>query len=486
MRINLRLRIFLTILPLLVLIAILGTAGSLLFYYLGNSLNIILRENFDSVQYMQQFNEAVERIDSSFQFALAGEEEKARKQYQDNLRALEKNLGLEEHNITLPGEGELVEQLREQTRQYSHQGKAFYDMAVGDRLRREEYFRTTLPKNYISTQLVVVNGSSAYQALVVYGLFQAKGGSVREPTGFWNVSAKSRRYLHRFCTSIRITWSIKRARMPARPLWPALGLFGGAVLLAVFLGGLFAWHTIKTILAPIKAVTQSALSISAGNLDQIVPVVSHDELGHLADAFNVMARQLRVYRQAHSTRLLRAQRTSQATIDSFPDPVLVIDSAGCVEMANPSACRLLGVASRNPEQPSSLPWQPPESLLPPLREALQNQRDYSPDEFDHVVLFGVNGEERSFLPRIVHNTRSLRQHARRSRIATRRHAFSTARPVQKRPGGHGQPRAENAVDQLTARSSFASGGITWSARMQANGTAARCQRKRRTAPGDRQ
>ena len=114
-----------------------------------------------------------------------------------------------------------------------------------------------------------------------------------------------------------------------------------------------------------------------------------------------MAHHLRDYRQSQSAYLLRAQRTSQATIDSFPDPVLVVDSEGRVEMANPAARRLLGVAQREREQPASGTWQPPEQLREQLNDALLGQRDYLPEGFDQIVLLGESGRERAFLPRIL-------------------------------------------------------------------------------------
>src|SRR5260370_28814025 len=98
-----------------------------------------------------------------------------------------------------------------------------------------------------------------------------------------------------------------------------------------------------------------------------------------------MARQLREYRQTSYSRVLRAQRTSQATIDSFPDPVLVVDSEGHVEMANPAARRLLGIVPRAGERVPSVAWQPPEPLRQPLQEALQGQRNYLPEGFDHAI-----------------------------------------------------------------------------------------------------
>jgi signal transduction histidine kinase len=170
---------------------------------------------------------------------------------------------------------------------------------------------------------------------------------------------------------------------------------------AVILAGLLAWYTIRATLRPIQTVTQAALGISAGDLDQLVPVFSHDELGHLAEAFNVMACHLREYRQSQSTHLLRAQRTSQATIDSFPDAVLVIDSEGRVEMANPAARQLLGVVQRDHKHPATSIWHPPDQLREHLNEALLGQQDYLPENFDQIILLGKENAQRALLPRIL-------------------------------------------------------------------------------------
>ena len=62
--------------PLLALLAVIGGAAATLLYRLGGSIDLILRENYTSVVAMERLNESLERIDSSFQFALAGEEKK--------------------------------------------------------------------------------------------------------------------------------------------------------------------------------------------------------------------------------------------------------------------------------------------------------------------------------------------------------------------------------------------------------------------------
>src|SRR5262245_10027791 len=65
-KLSLRWRILLTLVPMLLLVLVLGSVGAVLLHRLGNSIDAILRENYRSVIYMERLNEAVERIDSSF------------------------------------------------------------------------------------------------------------------------------------------------------------------------------------------------------------------------------------------------------------------------------------------------------------------------------------------------------------------------------------------------------------------------------------
>src|SRR5258707_13634449 len=84
MTVTLRQRIVLTLLPLLVLMVGLGGTAAALLYDLGGRIEAILHANYDSVLYMERLNESVERIDSSFQFALVGRGQKGRDQFAEN------------------------------------------------------------------------------------------------------------------------------------------------------------------------------------------------------------------------------------------------------------------------------------------------------------------------------------------------------------------------------------------------------------------
>ena len=124
-----RRRIIVAMVPLFALLVALGGTGTILIYHLGNRIDEILRENYDSVIYMRDLNEALERIDSSFQFALAGREKESYKQYEANWRLYAATLSKEQDNITVPGEGELVGTLTALTNQYRRQGNEFFKHA---------------------------------------------------------------------------------------------------------------------------------------------------------------------------------------------------------------------------------------------------------------------------------------------------------------------------------------------------------------------
>jgi signal transduction histidine kinase len=355
MILTLRHRILLTLLPWLALLAGVGGAAVGLLHQLGGSIDAILRENYASVIYMERLKECLERIDSSFTFALAGQEQKAREQYQQQWPQYLANLRSEQGNITVAGEGTLVDRLTELTKRYHQQGDEFFTKSAGD--RQHEYF-----------------GQGGL--LELFGQIKDLADQI-----------------------LRLNQdNMEHASHDARQLAQRslLGLWIGLAVAAV-IGFWLAWRTVQAILQPIRAITESSQAIGSGNLDQLVPVVSDDELGQLAGAFNVMARQLREFRQSQKSQFSRIQQTSQATVNAFPHPVLVVNQQGQVTIANPAARRVLGVLPDS----AAPPWQPPEPLRQPLADALRERRDYFPSGFDQTFSFRCAGEDRTFLPRIL-------------------------------------------------------------------------------------
>jgi two-component system, NtrC family, sensor histidine kinase KinB len=101
-------RILLWFCPIIILFLGVGLYAVLLFNRLGGSINVILRENYESVLAAQQMKESSERMDSGLSFALAGEEKRGRDLFNENAPLFQESLKKELNNVTLPGEGELA------------------------------------------------------------------------------------------------------------------------------------------------------------------------------------------------------------------------------------------------------------------------------------------------------------------------------------------------------------------------------------------
>jgi signal transduction histidine kinase len=354
---TLQTKLLVGLLPTLLILVLLGLWAVIMFYRLGGNIDVILRENFTSILAAEGMKEAVERMDSGLLFAVGGRDQHGRAQFDANRPRFLEHLKTEYANITLPGEGALADSVDRLFKQYVEHAEAFFKLpAQPPDQRAQVYFQELLPtfekikKN--ADDILVLNQG--------------------------NMSAMDRRARANAATSIR--------------------LMIGALIAAVVLAVVVAVHLSRSILKPINMVTQGARALARGELDQIVPAASRDELGELANAFNEMARTLREYRQSGTARLLRAQKTGQATVESFPDPVVVVDPMGSVEQANRAARRLLGVS---PATESPVPWHPAEPLKTLISDVLAGRGDYLPVSLEQAISLSDSGQEHYFLPRVL-------------------------------------------------------------------------------------
>ncbi len=106
------------------------------------------------------------------------------------------------------------------------------------------------------------------------------------------------------------------------------------------LGLYFAYRLGGIVLRPIQRLTESARELGEGNLDQVLPVSSRDELGQLADAFNKMAGKLRLYRQTTSDELVHARQATEIVFAALLDPIVIFSADGEIAYQNPAAERL--------------------------------------------------------------------------------------------------------------------------------------------------
>ena len=167
----------------------------------------------------------------------------------------------------------------------------------------------------------------------------------------------------------------------------------GAMVCAILLSLFLSYRLARSLLRPIQALNESAAALGEGRLDHDVPVTTEDELGDLARTFNTMAAKLRTYRDAMTEKVTRARRTMEATLTSTPDPLFVVNADGFHEVRNPAAEAIAAL----PELADGLPV----ALREPLRRVLATGAHYLPTGYDHVVTIHVNDGERHYLPRIL-------------------------------------------------------------------------------------
>ena len=108
---TLRTKLLIGVAPLLAILVGLGLWAVFMFARLGSRIDVILRENYRSVLAAEGMKEALERMDSALLFAIGGEEEQARRQFEEYQPVFEKNLKIEQGNVTLPAEQELADTL---------------------------------------------------------------------------------------------------------------------------------------------------------------------------------------------------------------------------------------------------------------------------------------------------------------------------------------------------------------------------------------
>ncbi|MBM7694848.1 two-component system sensor histidine kinase ResE [Peribacillus deserti] len=113
-------------------------------------------------------------------------------------------------------------------------------------------------------------------------------------------------------------------------IWLAAGV-------AAILTTIFAFFLSTRITAPLRKMREAAFEVARGKFDTKVPILTHDEIGELATAFNQMGKQLKFNLNA-----LSQEKESLASIlSSMADGVITFNRDGTILTSNPPAERFL-------------------------------------------------------------------------------------------------------------------------------------------------
>ena len=352
---TLRSRLLLAQAPLAAGLVLVGLVALNTLETLGQSSQLILRDNFRSVLAAQRMRDAVERVDSAAAFRAAGRPDKADELAPANIRAFEAQLEVQERNITELGEAEATQALRAAWSEYMAKYGAYRRLRDEQELRRR-YFDELQPA-FLRVKDAAERVLEINQDAMLLKSERARGTAERNRT-----------------------------------------LLLMAISSALGLGLLASVSLTRRALRPLRLLSLAVRRIGEGDLDARARIEGEDEIAQVGRELDTMADKLSQYRSSSLGELLQAQQASQAAIDSLPDPVIVLSLDGQVLNVNQAAENLLRLeAGRDPL-----------SRLPPqLREAIDKIRahifagkgPYTPRGVEEAIRVEGEGGGRALLPR---------------------------------------------------------------------------------------
>ena len=339
-------------------LVLLGAWSALRLHDMGKVSRRIMSENYDSVVAAQEMKESLERQDSAALFALIGAREKALTQLREHRARFDASFQKAANNITEIGEPDAIEAIRRERDVYYQRFDSFLSRTTSgtqanDLALRNEYF----------TQL--------------------------EPQ-FNKLRAACEHLLQ---LNQRAMLAKSEAAAGVAQLWFYRTLLISGVLIVT--GLWFAFFLAKRIVEPLRQLTESTARIAGGDLDAKVSVSSGDEVGLLAAEYNRMADRIRQLRNSDLGKVLVAQQTTEAAIDSLYDPVIVTDEEGRVTKLNPAAQEIFGSETDNTGKHVGEVARD-QRIAVAVAEALESQRPVVGEGMASVLPLDVDGLERAF------------------------------------------------------------------------------------------
>jgi len=361
---SLRTKLLLSYLIFIAALVVLGGWSAWRLRDMGSVSRRIISNNYDSVVAAQEMKESLERQDSAALFALLGAHDKAMVQLREHRARFDANFQKAANNITEIGEPEALETIRRDRDAYYQTFDAFLArLNAGDAgasgARREELSERNEYFTHLEPQFNKLRADCEHLLQLNQRAMLAKSETAAGVAQLW------------FYRTL---------------------LFAGVLIAA---GLALAFFLANRIVEPLRQLTASTAKIAGGDLDARVTISSRDEVGVLAAEYNRMATRIRQLRSSDMGKLLVAQQTTEAAIDSLYDPVIVTDGQGCVTKLNPAAEEIFGSENENAgKHVGELARDA--RIAGAVAEALESQRPVAGEGMSSVLPLAVDGSERAF------------------------------------------------------------------------------------------
>jgi two-component system, NtrC family, sensor histidine kinase KinB len=306
--------------PLAVALAVVGAISGLVTARVGDDASKILADNYRSVLAAQRMKDALEHDPQLF----------------------ERELAVQESNITERGEREATARLRRHWREYQSGGEMQRKLAAA-RVRAA------------ADEILALNQDAM----------------------------------------------VRKSERVQRRAEQFQALLIAAVIAAALLGLLASIALTTRLLRPVGIVGAAVRRFGQGDVKARARVTSRDEIAQLAVEFNTMADKLERYRQSSLGELIQAQQAAQAAIDGLPDPIVLLEAGGKLLGVNAAAS---GVLKIDPENNVADPLAGVDpgvrAVLDRFRaHTVGGKGAYVPRGFEEAIRLAAPEGERIFLPR---------------------------------------------------------------------------------------
>lgn len=253
----------------LFLFALLITVTAVSFFYFNKvSLDAknIVQDNYESLNYSREMLRVLDSWgDSTSDFVV-----------------FEKNLRLQENNITEPGEKELTESLRQNFNRVKEKGQTG-SLAISIRGNINEIMKVNLRAIDTKNQTAQVAADKAKTIVTI------------------------------------------------------------CITICLLLGFTFLFNFPSLVASPVAKLTEGIKAVANKNYSERIHLNRKDEFGELAEAFNSMAERLNEYEHSNLAKILFEKQRAEAVINSLKDASIGIDKRGKVLFANKQALQLLSL-----------------------------------------------------------------------------------------------------------------------------------------------
>jgi len=298
---NLRQKIFLGYITLILVITVVGVWSIINFVQLNHVLMRVTRENYVSVLAVENMVGAIERQDSSMLLFLLGETEESRTIYSDGKKIFLHWLDTEEKNITLPGERELVDNLKNAYSSYISTYEVF-----SNRITEKKYDEA---QNFYTSS--------------IEPLFRAIRDNLQ------HLLEMNHQALLEGNTSSQLT--------SRRATFSTIGVVSIAVIFAL----LFGMKTSQSIVHPTRLLTKVIRNFDTESLDEVKKIRSQDEIGELAKEFYEMIIRIQAYEKVLNRKVFMEQRKALKILNGIEDGMIVTNPRWQIEMLNPAIEEIL-------------------------------------------------------------------------------------------------------------------------------------------------